>query len=761
MSSPEVVGVSVPQVNAREKVLGRAQYVADIKMGGMLHAKVLRSPYAHARIVSIDASRARALRGVKLVVTGEDTPTCLWGVIRKEHRILASEKVRFVGEEVAAVVATDEATALDAIELIRVEYEELPALLTPAAALVEGAPELHPGTANVASDLRIARGDVEVGFRDSAAVYEAEYEVGYQYHGYMEPMGTVAAPGSDGKVTVWTPAQMIFVSRARIAEALGVEPSKVRVIQTVTGGGFGGKTGEDANAPITAYLALKAGRPVRLVNNRLEDFQAARASLPAKIWLKMGIAKDGRLLAKDAIITADNGAYSGCTSKMVQVTAMRIDNMMRIEHVRAHARLVFTNNLPSGTFRGFGGQQMAFPVNSHIHMLAEMIGMDPAEVHLRNAIRTGETSVHGWKIGSSGLTECIERACDGTRWKEKYGRRLSPERAKRRGVGLGCGIHVSGNRQIFNWDGATVFVKVEEDGRVLVVTGESDIGQGSNTVLTQIVAQELGVPVGSISVTTPDTDLSPFGLGSMASRVTILAGNAALQAAREAREKLLAMASDALEVAASDLTIEGGRIHVVGLPQKGMSVAEASRMHIFRTGGEGIYTKATYDPPTEASDSEFYGNIAPAYSFTAQVFEVEVDTDTGKVRVVDGVCADDCGKALNPRAIEGQTFGAVAQGIGSALFEGYVVEGGRLLNGNFADYNLPTADSLPMLRSELVESNDPNGPYGAKGASETAIVPTAGAIANAIYDAVGVRINSLPITPEKILAGLREKAKRA
>lgn len=759
MSTP-VIGAPVPQVTAREKILGLAQYVGDLKLPNMLHGKVLRSPYPHARIVHIDVSRAKALSGVKAVLTGSDTPLRRWGPIVKEHRVLAADKVRYAGEEVVALAATDEYTALDALELVRVEYEELPAVLDPDAALRPGAPEVHEGTGNLAREIRIARGDVEDGFRRSAAVYEATYDVSYQYHGYTEPMGTVAAVDGNGRLTVWAPTQSVFFTRELVAEALDIPPSRVRVVQTVVGGAFGGKLTEDANTPIAALLAMRTRRPVRLVNNRLEDFLAARSSIPERIWLKMGVAKDGAILAKDSVILADNGAYSGLAPEMVLVTAFRTDCLHRLTNVRSHARLVYTNNLPSGTFRAFGTQQMAFPLDSHMTRLAEMIGMDPVDLHLKNAIRAGETSVHGWYMGSCALSECLEKVRDGIGWNDKHGKRLGTG-TRRRGVGVGTGIHVTANRQLANWDGSTVVLKFSEDGRVTLITGESDLGQGSNTVLSQIAAAELGIPIDHVTVITPDTDTAPFCFGSFASRVTMLAGNAVIKAAREAREELLAVAAEKLEVATADLTIENATIHVLGMPDRAMGVGEACRLHIFRRGGDGIFTRATYDAPTVMADKEtFYGNVAPAYSFAAQAVEVEVDTETGQVRIVDTFVADDCGKAINPMAVEGQIAGAVAQGIGWALYEGFVLQDGRLVNGNFADYTMPTAESTPVLRTALVESIDPNGPYGAKGASETAIVPTAGAIASAIYDAVGVRITSLPITPEKVLAALRERRAR-
>ncbi|MEM5278708.1 xanthine dehydrogenase family protein molybdopterin-binding subunit [Cupriavidus taiwanensis] len=752
--SRAIVGTSTPQVTAREKVMGRAQYAGDIKLPGMLHAKVLRSPHPHARIVRIDTAAAKALPGVKLVATGHDVPARHWGPHRKEQHILACGVVRHVGEEVAAVVAVSEEIARDALDLIQVEYEPLPALLTPAAALAGGAPEIHAGTGNIGHEMRIERGDVEAAFASCAAVYEATYDMHSQYPGYLEPMASVAAQDSNGRLTLWASTQSVFLARARLAEALDRPVSTIRVVQATTGGGFGAKIVEENNSLICAFLASRLERPVRLANNRLEDFQGARASVPMQVWLRLGLSADGVILAKDVRITAECGAYSGLAGDVMHVTAMRSDNMHRVRNVRSHAVMAYTNNPPRGAFRGFGGQQMQFPLSCHLTVLAGMLGIDPIEVHKRNAIGAGETSVHGWKISSTGMAECLDMTRRAIGWDEK---RAAPRGTgtRRRGVGIAAAMHVSGNRTLGNWDGSTILLKMNEDGRVMLQTSECDMGQGANTMLSQICAQELGIPLSHVTVMAPDTDTAPFCLGSLASRVTIISGNAVLRAAREARQKLLALAAEKLGVDMRQLVIADGRIAVPDQPDRSATLAEIARLHIFRHGGEGIHVRASYDAPTVMHDADYYGNVAPAHSFAAQAVEVEVDTCTGQVSVIDSFVADDCGKAINPLAVHGQTHGATVQAIGWTLYEHLQYEDGRLMNGNFADYTMPTADAVPMLRTDVVESNDPNGPYGAKGASETAILPGAAAIANAVFDAVGVRIRSLPITPEKVLAALR------
>ena len=753
------IGRPTPQVTAVEKISGTALYGGDFKMPGMLHVKVLRSPYAHARIVRIEAEAARALPGVHAVLTGDDTPERLTGVHRKQHRILATGKVRFIGEEVVAVAAVDEETARDALDLVRVEYEPLPLVADVDAALQDGTIEIHAGTGNLSIEYNVAHGDVDAAFARSALVHEATYQTTPQYPGYLEPMATVAWMDSGGRLTVRTPTQTVFLARNRYADALGLRVSDVRVIQSSVGGGFGGKTIEECNSLICAWMATRVGRPVRFCNSRLDDFLGARASPAERIWLKMGADADGRIIAKEVKILADCGAYEGLSTHVLQVSLVRGDNMHRhLRDVRLNGKLAYTNNPPRGAFRGFGGPQAAFALNSHMATMAEKLDLDPIDFHKRNAVRAGDTTIHGFQLGSSGLTECLDQVGEGIGWTLKR-RRAKETGLTRRGVGVAAAIHVSGNREMGNWDGSTVIARMTMDGRVTLSTGESDMGQGAYTMLAQCCANELAIPLSDVMVLPTDTDTSPYGHGSIASRVTILAGNAAIKAGREIRGKLLALASDTLGVPADELEMFNGEVYAASpSPNRKLTFGELARMHVYRHGGEELTVTTTYDPPTflAMSRPDQYGNVAPGYSFAAQAVEVEVDTETGQVKVLETWVSDDCGKALNPLAVHGQTCGAAAMAIGWALYEELKYQDGQLLNGNFADYTMPTADSMPHIHSGIVESMEPNGPYGAKGASETAMIPGAGAIANAVYDAVGVRIETLPITPEKILAGLRE-----
>ena len=755
--SESTIGKDTPQVNARAKVLGRALYTGDIKLPGMLHGKVLRSPYPSARIVSIDTSKARALPGVRAVVTGEDAQNGRWGTEHKDRHILAKRRVRFSGEEVAAVAAVSEKIARDALDLIHVVYEEEVAILSTDEALDSEAPALHERANNVAHHIAFDRGNIDTAFATAHLVHEQNYTTHAQYPGYMEPMASIAWLDGDERLQVWASTQSVFLARARLAGALGMPVSRIRVIAPAIGGSFGAKIIEDANTLVAALLALNTGAPVRLVNDRLEDFLAACSSLPERISLRIGMASDGRILAKDVKIVADCGAYSGLCAEIMHVSAMRSDNMHRLENVRCDARLVYTNNPPHGAFRGFGGTQMLFALNSHIDTMARQLGLDPVAVHRLNAIGAGETSVHGWKIGSTGLQDCLTQCTDAIGWGIAQPRDAMPS-FKKRGLGVATAMHVSGNRTVGNWDGSTVMLKVNEDGRIVLHCAEGDMGQGAMTMLAQIVAHELDVPLAHVHVALPDTDAAPYCIGSLASRVTIVSGNAAIVAARTARDSLLAAASSLLGAPVEMLELASGSVRIKSDPAQRRTFPEVIRQHVWRHGGSGLQVSGTWDAQTEMFDKKtLMGNIAPAYSFAAQAVEVEVDTETGQVQVLRSFVSDDCGKALSPMAVHGQSNGAAAQAIGWTLYEQLHLEGGRMANTCFADYTMPTIDSLPDLQSGIVESNEPNGPYGAKGASETAILPGAAAIANAVFAAVGVRIVDLPITPEKVLTALHAK----
>ena len=755
------IGRPTPTLESPDKVRGRANFVTDLRLPRMLFGCVLRSPLPHARIAGLDTAAAVRVRGVRAVLTGRDIPPVHWGSQVKDQTALAMDRVRFIGEEVAVVAADDEDAAQEAIERIRVDYEPLPAVYTIDEALAQGAPQLHEGgPGNVAARRALRRGDPDEGLRRSAAVYENVFETSMQYQGYLEPIGTVADVDASGRVTLYAAVQNLFPCRERVAKALEVPVSGVRVIQPHVGGAFGGKMADEPNAILAALLARAAGRPVKLVNLRTEEFRAARPRVPIRIRIRVGAAADGTVLAKQTHILGDAGAYCGRSMSVLNNTCVRMDNCYRIPAVSADARSVYTNHLPTGSFRGMGNPQMVFALEACFDHLAGELGIDLVEFRLRNAVREGDTSVHGWKINSCGLSECIRKAAGIAGWAEHRKAKPRPGApagpAKARGMGTACAIHVSGNRSAGNWDGANAEVRVHEDGRATLVIGEGDIGQGANTVLALIAAEAMGLPLEHIRLSPADTDLTPVGLGARASRLTFIAGNAVRRAAEKAKTELLAMASDRLEVAPEDLDIRDGRVSAAGSGDRGITVEDLMGDPDCRPGERPIVVRATFDSPSSEPDETRYGNVSGAYTFTAQAAVVEVDRETGQVDVLRLIAADDIGKALNPLTAEGQVEGAVIQGMGWALFERMIHDGGEIVNGNLADYPLPRAEGSPRVETILVETNDPIGPFGGKGGSETPIDPTAAAIANAVYNAIGIRITSLPITAEKVLKALRD-----
>ena len=531
--------------------------------------------------------------------------------------------------------------------------------------------------------------------------------------------------------------------------------SNVRIIQPYGGGGFGGKCDQKLLV-VTAVLAKKARVPVRIANTREEEFCATRPRLPMVFYLKTGVKKDGTIMAKDMKIIADNGAYSSQGPPALSVAAIRNDSLYRFKNVRTDANLVYTNKVPTGAFRGFGNPQVHFAIESHLDDIAEKIGMDPIQFRLKNATQKGDLTVHGWEIDSCGLSECIVKAAEAADWDEKRNKKEGSDPDKVRGLGAACMIHVSGNRAVCNeYDGSSAYCQVHLDGRVTVFCGDPDIGQGANTVYAQIAAEVLGIPIESISVVYGDTDRTPYGIGAFASRVTTLAGNAVKLAAEDARKQLAKYAADIFKTSEDQIEFKNGLVLASG---KSMNYKEFAKAVSLKRCGTEVIGIGMYDVGFPLPDGKTkYGNCSVGYPFGAQVAEVEVDTTTGQVTIINYTAAQDVGLAINPMSVEGQIQGGVAQGIGYALMEEQVAVDGKIVNPDFRDYKVPTPVDLPDIKVIIVESNEKKGPFGAKGVGEPPLVPTAPAVANAIFNAIGIRIKELPITSEKILKALKEK----
>ena len=749
-SRPVVVGTDVPRTDAISKVTGAAQYVADLHFPGMLHAAVLRSPHPHARIVSIDTSAAQAMPGVKAVVTGADTAKRKWGAFRPDLYPLAIDKVRYRGDEVAAVAAVDLATARLAADRIVVQYQVMPAVLSLDQAMASGAPLVHddaPG--NIAHHFAFERGKVDAGFKASDVIVEGTWESARQWHTSLETIGCVAS-WNNGRVTLWCNTQTAFLARNRYATALGVPEGRVRVIQTEVGGGFGGKSGDDNASVVCAILARKAGRPVKLIHTREEEFMASHPRMPIRYWVRLGFARDGRVRAKEIKMWADNGAYTGKSQAILGAATVRHDALYKYPAVRADSTLIYTNLVPTGALRGFGNPSAAWAVEQAWDLAAQKLGIDIVDLLRMNAVDPGDVSPHNHKITSCELKQCIDKAAEMIGWRGKR-----KNRKPNRGLGIGCSIHVNGRRSFGNYDGSSAIVRINEDGRAGVITGEGETGTGTLTVLRQIAAEELGLPYEDVDITRPDTDVQPHALGALASRLTYVAGNAVKRAAAAARAQLLAAAAAQLRLLPEELIIVNGRIGPRGGPESAFHpVAAVVRRHLYQPGGQPIVAIGTFDNPSEFPDETRYGNESGAYNFAAEAVEVEVDPATGKVTVLELAAAVDCGTVIHPQLAEGQVQGAVAQGLGYALTEYFDWREGCPTEPSLKDYKIPTAGMMPIMHVAFADSYESTGPFGAKGVGEIGIDSVPAILANAVADATGVRITKLPITAEKIYRAL-------
>ena len=752
----KAVGAPVPHLRGEEIVSGKLDFVTDLRRPNMVYGRVLRSPIPHGKIVRMDVRKAKRVPGVIALVTAKEAPREKFGALIEDWEILATEKVRFVGDEVAAVAALDPEAAEEALQHIQVEYEELPAVFDPREAMEPGAPLVHQSERNIAIPFGLERGDVRKGFDQSDFIYENSFSSPNVYHAYLEPNGCIVQQDGQGRVTFYLPTQTPGATRVMYAKALGLPLEKIRLVIPPYGGAFGGKQVNKIHL-IAGLLAMKTGRPVKMVIDREEDFVASNPKVNLYIDVKIGARKDGRLLAKEVRVVGNAGGRVVYSPIVVSTACYRVDSLYRFENLKTAGYTVYTNTMPTAAFRGFGQPESLVAVESCIDMIARGLGLDPVEIRVMNGMRPGEISPHGWKITSCGLEECIRKAAEKACFKEK---RANPKRD--RGIGIACCNHVSGNRLVFrDFDGSAAMIKVSREGMVTLFHGESDMGQGQDTVFAQIAAEELGVPVSDIRVVQVDTDISPFGLGSVSSRGTFLGGNAVKAAAADARRQILEAGASLLEANPVDLLLEDGKIYVKGTSERFVLFKTAVQAFSDKRGGMPVVGMGSYMPKTEFPDMKTkYGNISPAYPFACHIAEVEVDRQTGMVKLLNYVAAHDIGKAINPQLAEGQVHGGVAQGIGFALMEEMKANRGELQNPNFLDYIVPGPSDLPPVHVIFVETNDPEGPFGAKGLGEPALDPVPAAIINAIYDAVGVRIAQLPVTPERLWKLMRKMEDR-
>ncbi len=787
------VGRAIPRPDAPEKLAGKALYIHDLKRPGMLYGKIKYSDYAHARILHIDTSKAERLTGVRAVITAYNTPEVRFGFIR-DNVALKKGKVRQFRDEVAAVAAIDPDIAQEAIELIKVEYEELPGLYDPEEALKEGAPIIHeidpkgrPKQDNIVPvHWRFVAGDVEEAKKKARFVAEDFFETPPVLHACLGTSGCIAEFDLQGNLIIHTKTQIPFLAQNdfnRALAAIGLKGKNTRVIVPTLGGSFGSGLDTHGYEYIAILLAYKTGRPVKIVLSREEESRTLSPRQPTRTKIIQGCDENGRLLFRDVRMLLDNGAYTSWGATTPSVMMLPISSLYRVPNVFYEAKLVYTNNTYAQAMRGYGNPQASWAIESNLDHLAEEAGIDPMEFRLINKNIPNEITPMGLHITTCGMEECLKAVAEKLNWKEKRAK----GRDKARGVGLACLFHVGGSGRVYRSDGTGVILKIDDFGYVTVVTGAIEMGQGLLGAITVATAEALGVTPDRVTVVTGDTTTCPWDVGTHASRGAFTACSAIIMAAQKARQRIFELCSEHFlnrvhyrldQMKKKDPGFEPPELRLTKTlepedfdlkdnfvflkdrpddPYLKVSLDEIIREAHFKQQGTMIVTEAFYDPCNEMIDMKTCrGNMSVTYIFGAHGVEVEVDKETGEVKILKYVAAHDVGKVINRSTLLGQVYGGTVQGLGYALCEEYKRENGKMLNPNFLDYKLMTAVDLNFpIEVALVETNDIGGPFGAKGVGEPGLVPVAPAVANAIYDAIGIRITSLPLTPEKIAMAIK------
>jgi len=790
-----VIGKRTPQINSMEKVTGSARFTPDMKLPRMLYGKTLKSPHPHARIVKINVDKARQLPGVVAVITGADIPNnehIVGSSGAGDHSVLTTDKARFIGDEIAAVAAVDEATAEAAVALIEVEYEPLPAAVTIEDALKPGAPTIHE---KPAATRQVVAGDVEKGFDEADYLIEKTFKT--QTMEQVPPETEAVIAEYDGSfMRVWAGTQVPFWDKVMLARAFSLPMSRVQVMVPFNGAPMGGRN-IYRFLYICAALAWKVRRTVKMVRNREEEFTCSSIRQSYNFHMKFGVKQDGELTAMSCVATIDSGAYIGWAHALGQAQGHLFSSLYKSPSIRYMYKPAYTNNSYGGPMRGFGNCEVNFAVESMMDMIAEKLSMDPVELRLKNAVEPNYTTAIGWKIRGCALKGCIQSAAE----EIKKGFTPSTDSRKVKGIGLACGVHWSGWRVGFNaivwrtgcstpeelyelnpqspflevkegkvsWrsgfndaqamdsDTSSTLLVLNEDGSVILHPSEPDLGQGSYTVLAMIAAEELGIKIDNVQMKSLDTDSGTFGWGSYASRITFVAGRAVQQAAKKAKAALAKIASEYLGVAQDNLEFADEKIFDKTNPDKSMWVSDAAFRAYSTRGGDILIFKGSCDPDSIVPNVMGHGSIAEAYPFMAQAVEVEVNKETGEVKVLRVVSCHDSGRILNPLAAEGQVEGAVMQGIGYTLKEAIIRRDGRALNPNFTNYSMPRFTDVPEIKIVTMDEEEPTGPFGAKGLGEPAIVCIPGAVANALKNALGIRVRELPMIPERILAEIKKQ----
>ena len=757
-----VAGTDARRVDGIEKVTGKALYTGDLQLPGMAYAKILRSPVAHARLVKVDASNAMGMNGVIATLTRDDIKDLnyKYGATYKDQSIVAVEKVRYVGDPVAAVLAESPAIAEQALDLIEVEYEELPKVTNIEEATAPGAIQVHPGEVaraelrgsvygaperfggtNICYYLGFSRGDVEKGFTEADHVFEDTFRFQKVQHCSLEAHVNIAHYDGD-KLTVWASCQDPFTLRDHLSGIFRLPLSRVRVIVPWVGGAYGGKLYVKAE-PIAAALSWRTRRPVKLALSVSESFKTITRH-PARVTVKTGVNKNGKLVARECQVFMDTGAYADAGPRVAQKAGYRALGPYKIPYAKVEAHGVYTNTVPAGAFRGFGALQVTWAYESQMDMIAAQLGFDPLEFRLKNLLKKGDLYTAGDTPVDCDLKEGLLKVADAIKWKQKSSK---PNRAK----GLSCCIKDAGG----TYKVAGAAVKMSSDGSVVLLTGTVELGQGPRTALSQIVAEELAMNLDQIAVAQLDTDVTPYDISTSASSSMVVMGTAVQRAAQDAKKQLLQCAAKVMKKKPDSLTLKEGKVVAKG--GEGSSYSKVIVDFFGSKAGE-IIGKGLYKD--KRSKKAILGSTTTFWEVGWGAVEVEVDTETGVIRLLDYVSAADAGKAINPEQCIGQDEGAVMFGIGHTLMEEMVYEDGQLLNPNYVDYRVPTFKDLPdHLHTILIENGNGPGPYGSKGMGEGGLLPVASAVANAVSRAVGVRIKDLPLTPVKVWQALRAKQK--
>jgi CO/xanthine dehydrogenase Mo-binding subunit len=744
MSEYSVVGKRLPRVDALEKVTGEAIFSVDVSLPNMIHGKVLRSPFAHATIVRLDVTKARNLDGVMAVVTASDVPGYKnrgeLSFTQLPH--LARNKVVYAGQPVAAVAAVSVEIAEKALDLIEVDYEELPPVLDPLEAMQPSSPLVHDilrtniitdsqpdrddKHSNIAYHFKINKGDLEAGFNEADIILENTYRTQKVHHGFIEPFAAVASVDKAGKVTVWTHSQGLFTARQMIAHFLALPTSQVKLVPVEIGGGFGGKTYQPV-APLCGLLAMKSGRPVRMEMTRAEVIKDSRPAAESIVTIKMGVTRKGLITAASASLTYDSGAYPEMSHGMF--TSGNVLCQYKIPNVSIDTKDVLTNKVPSAYYRAPATPQSHFAIESHLDIIAEILDINPLQLRILNVAKEGDTQPNGEVFFRVGFKETLERMADYLQVKGRL-------EGKNRGRGIACGFWHGGS------GGFGAYINVNNDGSVNLVLGVTDIS-GSRTSIAQIVAEELGLPIDQVRVVIGDTETGPWGSNSVGSLTVYSLSMAAYRACQDVKDQLSSLAAKRFEVDPSEIEFSEGLFQVKGDTEKSISFTDLARSTSVIFGKGPVIGRGTLD------------GMPPAPTLSVHAVDVEVDDETGKVRIISYAVAQDVGRAINPLSIEGQVQGAVAQGIGWALMEDYIFEKGVVQNATLLDYRMPTATDVPMIDVMIVEVPSPKGIYGLRHVGEPPMVPTLAAVANAVYNAAGVRFKELPMTPEVVLNGMK------